>query len=93
MVLLDYDQAITPASDVLKVEHQQAYFSIADTFVLTGCSAAGSTTINVTYQSQGQPVAVGQTGQRAFCSDQSGVIKYDATGVGATCTSTGSALQ
>jgi hypothetical protein len=47
----------------------------------------------VTYTSEGSPVAVGQTGQRAFCSDQSGVIKYDATGVGATCTASGNALQ
>jgi len=63
------------------------------TFVLTGCSAAGSTTINVTYQSQGAPVAIGQTGQRAFCSDQSGVIKYDASGSGTTCSSGSTALQ
>src|SRR5437660_1755098 len=62
-------------------------------FALTGCTAAGSTSIVVTYASQGQPVAVGQTGQRAFCSDQSGVIKYDAGGVGTTCTSGGKALQ
>ncbi len=62
-------------------------------FTLASCTAAGSTTINVTYQSQGQPVAVGQTGQRAFCSDQSGVIKYDGGGVGSTCSASGSALQ
>jgi type IV pilus assembly protein PilA len=60
-------------------------------FVLGSCSAAGG--INVTYTSQGSPVVVGQTGQRAFCSDQSGVIKYDASGVGATCTASGNALQ
>ncbi|HZQ92649.1 MAG TPA: pili assembly chaperone [Terriglobales bacterium] len=63
------------------------------TFALTGCTAAGSSTILVTYQSQGVPVAIGQTGQRAFCSDQSGVIKYDSGGSGTTCTSSGSALQ
>jgi len=62
-------------------------------FVLSTCSAAGSTGINVTYVSQGQPVVVGQTGQRAFCSDQSGVIKYDAAGSGANCTSGTTALQ
>jgi type IV pilus assembly protein PilA len=63
------------------------------TFALTGCTAAGSSTIVVTYNSQGVPVAIGQTGQRAFCSDQSGVIKYDSAGSGTTCTSSGSALQ
>jgi prepilin-type N-terminal cleavage/methylation domain-containing protein len=63
------------------------------TFNLTGCTAAGSTTIVVTYQSTGVPTAAGQTGQRAFCSDQSGVIKYDAGGTAATCLSGSSALQ
>jgi type IV pilus assembly protein PilA len=63
------------------------------TFVLTGCTVAGTTTINVTYQSTGVPTAAGQTGQRAFCSDQSGVIKYDASGTAATCLSGTSALQ
>ena len=63
------------------------------TFALQGCSVAGSTTINVTYQSTGVPTAPGQTGQRAFCSDQSGVIKYDATGSGSTCLTGSSALQ
>src|SRR5205807_10171832 len=62
-------------------------------FVLTGCTVAGSTTINVTYQSTGVPTAAGQTGQRAFRSDQSGVIKYDAGGVGATCLTGSTALQ
>jgi type IV pilus assembly protein PilA len=62
-------------------------------FQLTGCSAAGSTGIMVTYQSQGQPVVVGQTGQRAFCSDQSGVIKYNAGGSGSSCATGTTALQ
>ena len=62
-------------------------------FLLTSCTAAGSTAINVTYNSQGSPVAIGQTGQRAFCSDQSGVIKYDAGGNGANCTTGTTALQ
>ena len=62
-------------------------------FVLTSCTAAGSTGINVTYVSQGSPVALGQTGQRAFCSDQSGVIKYNAAGSGPSCTTGSSALQ
>jgi type IV pilus assembly protein PilA len=38
----------------------------------------------VTYTSIAKPVAVGQSGQRAFCSDQSGVIRYNATGGGCT---------
>jgi type IV pilus assembly protein PilA len=51
--------------------------------------AVGGTTGTpiVTYTVTGKPVVVGQTGQRAFFSDQSGVIRYDATGAGATVTS------
>jgi type IV pilus assembly protein PilA len=34
----------------------------------------------VTYTSTALPSVVGQSGQRAFCSDQSGVIRYNASG-------------
>jgi type IV pilus assembly protein PilA len=37
-------------------------------------ATAGSGTPAVTYTSTAEPVAPGQTGQRDFCSDQSGVI-------------------
>ena len=38
----------------------------------------------VQYSATGTPSVVGQSGQRAFFSDQSGVIRYDATGTAAT---------
>src|ERR1051326_7940095 len=38
-------------------------------FVLTGCVAAGSTGINVTYTSQGSPVVVGQTRSEEHTSE------------------------
>jgi type IV pilus assembly protein PilA len=41
---------------------------------------AGAGTPAVTYTSLAKPSVVGQSGQRAFCSDQSGVIRYNATG-------------
>ena len=44
------------------------------------------TTPNVTYVSVGTPVNVGTTGQRGFCSDQSGVIRFNAAG--ASCSPT-----
>jgi type IV pilus assembly protein PilA len=44
----------------------------------------------VTYTSTALPVIVGQSGQRAFCSDQSGVIRYNAGG--AACANTDPAL-
>ena len=52
-------------------------------FALSSCTG----TPVVTYSSVGVPVSVGQTGQRSFCSDQSGVIRYGADGAAATCQS------
>jgi type IV pilus assembly protein PilA len=49
----------------------------------TGCSAAGSTD---GYGAVATPVTLGTTGQRSFCSDASGVIRYDATGATAALT-------
>ena len=53
-------------------------------FVLTGdalytggsCGTVGSNTFAV----YGDPITVGTTGQRAFCSDESGVVRQDPTG-------------
>jgi len=44
-------------------------------------------TINNGFEVDATPVAVGQTGQRSFCADQSGVINFDPTG--ATLVGTG----
>jgi type IV pilus assembly protein PilA len=48
-------------------------------------------TPSVGYAVTGTPVTVGTTGQRMFCSDQSGVIRYDPSGTG--CTAASAALQ
>ena len=58
-------------------------------FALGGCTG----TPVVTYTSSGAPVSIGQTGQRAFCSDQSGVIRFAADGTAATCLAGTTALQ
>ncbi len=52
----------------------------------TGTCGSAGVTPNTSYTLSGVPVAVGQTGQRRFFSDQSGVIRYDTTGA-ATATS------
>ena len=52
-------------------------------------TASGSAP-SVQYTSLGLPTVVGQSGQRAFCSDQSGVIRYN-TG-GTACSNADSAL-
>ncbi len=58
-----------------------------------GCGAPGGDG----FVAQGDPVTVGTTGQRSFCVDHSGVIRFDGTGttfgVAAICPIAFSALQ
>jgi len=53
-------------------------------YKFTALGANGGGPINVTYTATAVPSVVGQSGQRAFFTDQSGVIRYDASGAGAT---------
>jgi hypothetical protein len=54
--------------------------------VLPGTTAVTTTPAGCTtgfsdgYGVAGTPVTLGTTGQRSFCTDASGVIRYDATG-------------
>jgi hypothetical protein len=57
------------------------------TFVWTG----DGNTPSVGYTINATPITVGTTGQRMFCSDQSGVIRFDPSGAG--CTAASLALQ
>ena len=66
---------------------------LATTAVKSGytfSAAAAGGTPNVTYTSLAVPTVNGQTGQRAFCSDQSGVIRFNPGGT--ACTNADSAL-
>ena len=54
--------------------------------ITVACVGGGTPTVN--YQSTAAPVSAGVTGQRYFCSDASGVIKYDASST-ANCLSNG----
>jgi prepilin-type N-terminal cleavage/methylation domain-containing protein len=56
------------------------------TFTTTASGGSPPTTPNVQYVAIGTPVTVGTTGQRAFCSDQSGVIRFNASGTSCTVT-------
>ena len=49
----------------------------------TGCSVAGNTD---GYGAIASPASIGTTGQRSFCTDASGVIRYDPTGAVPTLT-------
>jgi type IV pilus assembly protein PilA len=62
-------------------------------FELSGCSPATDGGPNVKYQVVAYPVTVNQTGVRAFCSDESAVIKVDSGGSARACIENGSALQ
>ena len=48
-------------------------------------------TPSVAYTIAGTPLVVGGSGQRMFCTDQTGVIRYDPSGAG--CTSASAAVQ
>jgi len=62
---------------VLSTGTKQGY-----SFSITGCNAG---TPKVQYQSSGVPLTIGSSGQRAFCSDASGIIQFSDDGVAATC--------
>lgn len=57
------------------------------TFALSGCS--GTPAVN--YDITATPSSPGVTGQRYFCTDSSGVVKYDATSA-ANCLTNGSPI-
>jgi type IV pilus assembly protein PilA len=60
----------------------------------SGCAGLGYNTFSIV----ASPITVGTTGQRAFCSDQSGVIRFDPSGAftgadGNGCNGGGQPLQ
>ncbi len=61
-------------------------------FELTGCSAGAEGTGNVSYRVVAYPAAANQTGVRAFCSDESNVIRVDSSGSAQGCMASGSPL-
>jgi type IV pilus assembly protein PilA len=68
----------TPAQACLLDSVLSAGTKSGYTFVWTG----DGNTPSVGYTINATPVSVGTTGQRMFCSDQSGVIRYNTTGSG-----------
>ena len=62
-------------------------------FELTGCAAGTEGGANAKYQVVAYPLRVNQTGVRAFCSDQCGVIKVDASGSARRCLENGGDLR
>ena len=60
------------------------------TLAATPVASSGNANYFATYTVTAAPVSPGQTGVRYFCSDQSGVIRYNPA---AACTSTDNPLQ
>jgi hypothetical protein len=82
------DLAETKFVDVSLVGGQKAGY----TFELTGCSAGANGGPNVKYQVVAYPTTVNQTGVRAICTDESGVIKMDPSGSPRECVEKGRPL-
>jgi type IV pilus assembly protein PilA len=61
-------------------------------FELTGCSAGANGGPKVKYQVVAYPTSVNQTGVRAFCTDESAVIRMDPSGSPRKCMETGKPL-
>ena len=61
-------------------------------FELMGCRAASEGAANTEYRVVAYPAAREQTGTRAFCSDESGVVKFDSTGSPQDCLAAGTSF-
>lgn len=63
------------------------------TFELTGCAGLPAGGANTKYQLVASPLTPNQTGVRAFCSDESAVVRMDAGGSSQRCLESGIPLQ
>jgi hypothetical protein len=62
-------------------------------FALSGCAAETPSGPNVKYQVVAYPFAYNQSGVRAFCSDEAGIIKFEPSGSPQACLENGRILQ
>jgi len=62
-------------------------------FDITVCSAESSGGANTKFQAIAYPITPNQNGTRAFCVDESGVIKQDGDGSASACMEKGAVLQ
>jgi type IV pilus assembly protein PilA len=61
-------------------------------FELSGCEASAESVANGKFRIVAYPLTRNQTGTRAFCSDESGVVRSDRNGLPQDCLETGSTL-
>jgi type IV pilus assembly protein PilA len=62
-------------------------------FELLGCRNAADATAKTEFRIAAYPVVRDQTGTRAFCSDESAVVKFDRTGSPQDCIANGTTLR
>lgn len=62
-------------------------------YELSGCTPGTEGGANKTFQIEAYPLRINQTGVRAFCSDESGVMKVDSHGSSQGCRENGRTLQ
>ena len=62
-------------------------------FELLGCRNAADSAAKTEFRITAYPVVRDQTGARAFCSDESAVVKFDRTGSPQGCMANGTTLQ
>jgi len=62
-------------------------------FELLGCAPGADGPANIQFRVVASPVTPSTTGVRAFCSDESAVIKVDASGSASGCVESGSPLR
>ncbi len=62
-------------------------------FEITGCEAGAGGGASRKFQIEAYPLRVNQTGMRAFCSDESGVVKVNVHGSSQGCLENGETLQ
>ena len=61
-------------------------------FALDGCQVDKRGTV-AHYQASAVPIERGTTGFRAFCTDETGIVRYDNSGLKANCLASGRALN
>ena len=62
-------------------------------YELSGCAPGTEGGANKSFQIEAYPLRINQTGVRAFCSDESGVMKVDSHGSSQGCLENGQPLQ
>jgi len=62
-------------------------------YALSGCGSDGRNTANTTFQIAAYPLRENQTGVRAFCASEAGIVKVDSAGSPRRCLEAGTNIE